>query len=106
VGWNTLRDAFLANGGHGVYAAWKLTYLEPMLEKLTLLERERLISAENIAQYKAGLCHVAERLQKPAAHAVQDQLLGHRASVRTGRNTTQDTQAVRLIWSNFAKCPK
>jgi perosamine synthetase len=64
VGWNTLRDAFLANGGHGVYAAWKLTYLEPMFENLTLLGRERFISADNIAQYKAGLCPVAERLQK------------------------------------------
>lgn len=105
VGWNTLRDAFVVNGGYGVYAAWKLTYLEPMFDKLTLLGRERFISAENIAQYKAGLGNVAERLQKPSAHAVQDQLLGHRPSARKGRNTTQDTQAVRLIWSNFAKCP-
>ncbi len=64
VSWHTLRDAFLENGGHGVYAAWKLTYLEPMFEKLTLLGRERFISAENIAQYKPGLCPVAERLQK------------------------------------------
>jgi perosamine synthetase len=64
VSWHTLRDAFLENGGHGVYAAWKLTYLEPMFEKLTLLGRERFISAENIALYKPGLCPVAERLQK------------------------------------------
>ena len=64
VSWNTLRDAFLVNGGHGVYAAWKLTYLEPMFENLTLLGRERFISADNIAQYKAGLCPLAERLQK------------------------------------------
>lgn len=64
VGWHTLRDAYLENGGHGVYAAWKLTYLEPMFEKLTLLGRERFISAENIAQYKPGLCPVAECLQK------------------------------------------
>jgi perosamine synthetase len=64
VRWHTLRDAFLENGGHGVYAAWKLTYLEPMFEKLTLLGRERFISDENIARYKPGLCPVAERLQK------------------------------------------
>jgi perosamine synthetase len=64
VSWHTMRDAFLENGGHGVYAAWKLTYLEPMFEKLTLLGRERFISAENIDHYKPGLCPVAERLQK------------------------------------------
>ena len=62
--WHAIRDAFLENGGHGVYAAWKLTYLEPMFEQLTLLGRERFISAENIAHYKLGLCPVAERLQK------------------------------------------
>jgi len=64
VNWHTLRDAFLANGGHGVYAAWKLTYLEPMFENLTLLGRERFISPANIANYKIGLCPVAEHLQK------------------------------------------
>ena len=62
--WNTLHDAFLANGGHGVYAAWMLTYLEPILAKLTLLGRERFIWAENIAQYKTGLCPLVEHLQK------------------------------------------
>lgn len=64
VSWHALRDAFLDNGGDGVYAAWKLTYLEPMFEKLTLLGRESFISPENIAQYKLGLCPVAEHLQK------------------------------------------
>ena len=64
VNWHTLRDAFLSNGGHGVYAAWRLTYLEPMFQNINLLGRERFISAENIARYKEGLCPVAERLQK------------------------------------------
>jgi perosamine synthetase len=63
LSWHTLRDAFLMNGGHGIYAAWKLTYLEPMFENLTLLGRERFISPENIAMYKKGLCPVAEHLQ-------------------------------------------
>lgn len=63
VGWHTFRDRFLDNGGHGVYAAWKLTYLEPMFQNLNLLGRERFISAENLAAYKEGLCPVAERIQ-------------------------------------------
>jgi perosamine synthetase len=64
VSWYTLRDAFIKNGGHGVYAAWKLTYLEPMFENLALLGREHFISQENIGMYKEGLCPVAELLQK------------------------------------------
>jgi perosamine synthetase len=64
ISWYTIRDEFLANGGHGVYAAWKLTYLEPMFERLNLLGRERFISPENIDKYKTGLCPVAEYLQQ------------------------------------------
>ncbi len=64
VTWHQLRDRFLENGGNGVYAAWQLTYLEPMFTELNLLGREKFISAENLASYKEGLCPVAERLQK------------------------------------------
>lgn len=63
VGWHTFRDRWLDNGGDGVYAAWKLTYLEPMFQNLNLLGRERFISADNLAKYKPGLCPVAERIQ-------------------------------------------
>lgn len=63
VGWHAFRDRFLANGGDGVYAAWKLTYLEPMFEQLNLLGREKFISPKNLSQYKLGLCPVAESLQ-------------------------------------------
>ena len=63
VGWHALRDRFLKQGGDGVYAAWKLTYLEPMFQNLNLLGRERFISADNLAAYRPGLCPVAERIQ-------------------------------------------
>jgi perosamine synthetase len=63
ISWHQVRDRFLENGGDGVYAAWKLTYLEPMFQNLNLLRRERQISTDNIARYKPGLCPVAERLQ-------------------------------------------
>jgi perosamine synthetase len=63
VDWHQFRDRFAAAGGDGVYAAWKLTYLEPMFSNLNLLGRDRFISAENLALYCEGLCPVAERLQ-------------------------------------------
>ncbi len=64
LSWHQLRDAFISNGGDGVYAAWQLTYLEPMFKNMNLLGRESFISAENLASYKQGLCPVAEKLQK------------------------------------------
>lgn len=63
IQWDQLRDEFLSNGGDGVYAAWKLTYLEPMFNSMNLLGREKYISDKNKDSYKKGLCPNAEWLQ-------------------------------------------
>jgi len=63
ISWNQFRDAFIENGGDGVYAAWKLTYLEPMFENMSLLGREQFISEGVVNSYKRGLCPNAERIQ-------------------------------------------
>jgi perosamine synthetase len=63
VTWYEFRDEFAKNKGEGIYAAWMLTYLEPMFENMNLLGRERFISVQNINNYKVGLCPVAEDLQ-------------------------------------------
>jgi perosamine synthetase len=63
ISWYQFRDRFIEFGGDGIYAAWKLTYLEPMFLDMNLLGRERFISSENKLKYKKGLCPVAESLQ-------------------------------------------
>ncbi len=63
VTWHAVRDRFISNGGDGIYSAWKLTYLEPMFQKLNLLGRERFISEGNLKLYAIGSCPVAEMLQ-------------------------------------------
>jgi perosamine synthetase len=63
VTWHQFRDRFIKLGGDGVYAAWKLTYMEPMFQEMRLLGREKCISPENRAKYVPGICPVAERLQ-------------------------------------------
>jgi len=63
VTWRQFRDRFLELGGDGIYAAWQLTYLEPMFKQLSLLGREKFISKDILALYRAGLCPVAESLQ-------------------------------------------
>ena len=63
VSWHELRDYFIQIGGDGIYAAWKLTYLEPMFENMNLLGRENFISKNNIQNYKKGLCPNAESIQ-------------------------------------------
>ncbi|MDF2842311.1 MAG: Pleiotropic regulatory protein degT [Herbinix sp.] len=63
ITWKEFRDQFAAFGGDGIYAAWKLSYLEPMMRNRKLLKRERFISRRNLHKYKKGLCPVAEYLQ-------------------------------------------
>lgn len=63
VEWTEFRDRFEKAGGDGVYAAWKLTYLEPMFTELNLLRRDKFISPQNVKNYRKGLCPVAEKLQ-------------------------------------------
>lgn len=67
VGWHAFRDKFRANGGDGIYAAWQLTYLEPMFRQKNLEGRERFFAPPfnnvDFSQYAPGLCPVAEKLQ-------------------------------------------
>ena len=56
--WYTFRDLYLKNGGDGFYAAWKLTYNEPLFQK-------EISKNKNIWQvYNENLCPNAEFLQK------------------------------------------
>lgn len=63
ITWHQFRDRFASFGGDGIYSAWKLTYLEPMFEKMELLGREKFISTDRKKEYQRGLCPVAESLQ-------------------------------------------
>jgi perosamine synthetase len=67
VTWEQFFDAFVAHGGDGFYAAWKLTYMEPMFQHMRMGGREAFFEkpfftgAKQV--YAAGLCPNAEKLQ-------------------------------------------
>lgn len=69
VNWAAFRKKFIELGGDGIYAAWKLSYQEPMFQKETLnfSGKERIIAATykgTMQDWKEGLCPVAEQLQR------------------------------------------
>lgn len=42
VDWHEFRDKYIEFGGDGIYAAWKLSYQEPMFRTKAFLNREDL----------------------------------------------------------------
>ena len=58
--WYDFRRKFMELGGDGIYAAWKLSYLEPAFRNKSFLGREKLMEGYT---YEEGLCPVAELLQ-------------------------------------------
>ncbi len=50
---------FLEKGGHQFYAAWQLSYLEPLFRDALFGARTQFIQRK----YSRGLCPVAESLQ-------------------------------------------
>ena len=57
VDWYKFRDLFQKNGGDGYYAAWKLSYLEPLFKEI--VQNQKGIWQK----YDNGLCPNAEYLQ-------------------------------------------
>jgi perosamine synthetase len=55
--WYKFRDLFQSNGGDGYYAAWKLSYFEPLF--LEIIQKWNGVWQK----YEKGLCPTAEYLQ-------------------------------------------
>ena len=67
VSWAEFRKRFMELGGDGIYAAWKLSYMEPMFQTKDFSGKERIIEKfhpEPLQEWKEGLCPVAEKVQK------------------------------------------
>jgi perosamine synthetase len=67
ISWDRFFDTFMKHGGEGFFAAWKLTYMEPMFQNMSLAGREKFFEKPfyqgERQVYAPGLCPVAEKLQ-------------------------------------------
>lgn len=61
VAWEEFRKAYIQNGGDGIYGAWSVPYLEPMITERQFAKRCPWVY-ENV-RYKKGLCPKAELIQ-------------------------------------------
>lgn len=62
VDWHAFRKKYVELGGDGIYAAWKLSYQEPMFQNKAFLNREKL-GIYDLYDYKKIHCINAEFLQ-------------------------------------------
>ncbi len=62
ISWQDFRKEYVEMGGDGYYGAWSVPYLEPVMENRVFAERLPEIYKD--VKYEAGLCPVAERVQK------------------------------------------
>ncbi len=62
VGWHEFRRKYLELGGDGIYAAWRLSYQEPMFRNKFFLNREKLGLYDSY-DYNSVHCENAEFLQ-------------------------------------------
>jgi len=76
VSWHTFRDAFAANGGDGIYAAWMLTYREP------------------------AFAHLAQEC--PVAEAVQPRLLLFKTNYWDPRDLERQVEALEQTVAQLA----
>ena len=95
ISWYDFRNKFLELGGDGIYAAWKLTYLEPMFQNLNLLKRERYISEENKKMYKEGLC--------PNAEKIHDKLLQFKTNYWDFEDAIKQAEILKQTVDYFSK---
>ena len=61
VSWEDFRRAYLNAGGDGIYGAWSVPYLEPMVASRQFAKRCPWVYEK--IHYEEGLCPVAERIQ-------------------------------------------
>tara|TARA_Y100000590_G_scaffold441256_1_gene567674 strand:- start:2991 stop:4196 length:1206 start_codon:yes stop_codon:yes gene_type:complete len=62
VSWFDFRKKYIEFGGDGIYGAWKVPYLEPVMRDRKFVSRCPDIYKD--VYYESGLCPVAEKIQK------------------------------------------
>jgi len=61
ISWEEFRKAYIKEGGDGIYGAWSVPYLEPVIAERSFVKRCPWVYDK--VQYEKGLCPVAESIQ-------------------------------------------
>jgi perosamine synthetase len=93
VSWQDFRKAYIEEGGDGIYGAWSVPYLEPMVAERRFVSRCPSVY-QNI-RYKKGLCPVAE--------SIQPKLMQFKTNYRDIEIVKQKVKCLEKVIKKFAK---
>lgn len=93
VSWENFRKAYMEAGGDGVYGAWSVPYLEPMVAERQFVKRCPCVY-ENV-RYEKGLCPVAE--------TVQSKLMQFKTNYRELKLAEIKADILRKVIQKFSK---
>lgn len=85
IDWREFRRRYVAMGGDGIYGAWSVPYLEPVVSDGAY--KMRLPEIYSGVTYEPGLCPVAER--------VQPQIMQFKTNYRSRRLAQQKAEILR-----------
>jgi perosamine synthetase len=61
VTWQDFRKRYISNGGDGIYGAWSVPYLEPLISSGEFINNNPNVYSK--IKYPSDLCPIAERIQ-------------------------------------------
>lgn len=93
VSWQDFRKAYIEEGGDGIYGAWQVPYLEPMIANKAFAYRYPEIYDK--VSYEPGLCPVAERIQK--------QLMQFKTNYRDLKLAEQKAEILKKVIKKFSR---
>ena len=90
LSWYEFRKKYMEFGGDGIYAAWKLSYLEPVFKEHNFYPKGCPIKCTHyrgkLQDYNVGLC--------PSAEALQPRLLQLKTNYLDNRTSEQKAEAL------------
>jgi perosamine synthetase len=92
VTWEAFRKAYIEAGGDGIYGAWSVPYLEPMMADRQYVKRCPWVY-ENI-YYPPGLC--------PAAEQIQPKIMQFKTNYRSIKLAEMKADILRRVIKKFS----
>ena len=94
VDWRTFRGTYIANGGDGLYSAWKPLHLEPVFRDMNFVGRSKEQSPNFDPRYK-GKVKSYQKGDCPVVEAIQPCLCQFKTSMQTRQAADDQAEALR-----------